>query len=153
GMFARPNGYGVGGSNVTIGGTNPGERNIISGNTNSGIGVGDLSTILGNYIGLSADGTIAIPNGVGISMNGSNNTVGGTASGARNIISGNGGGISITGSTNNSSKGNRVIGNYIGTNPAGTAAIADSSGHSIGNTQYGVQLGFYAYSDTIGGIN
>src|SRR5262249_41765134 len=47
--------------------------------------------IEGNYIGTNPTGTTALPNQVGVVIQGGagNNTIGGTATGARNLISGN----------------------------------------------------------------
>jgi hypothetical protein len=121
-------------SNV-IGGTLPAARNVISGNNNHGIfidGVGATGNqIQGNYIGTVADGNADLgnsQNGVWI-KSGSNNTVGGTATGARNVISGNSdNGVRISdGGTNNP-----VAGNYIGLDVTGTAAI--------GNTSSGIEI-------------
>ena len=83
-----------GAANDTIGGTSAAARNLISGNTNDGIDVSDasLNQVEGNYIGTNAAGTAALPNGSrGVSITGgsSANTVGGTTSAARNVISGN----------------------------------------------------------------
>src|ERR1035438_7345367 len=81
---------------VTIGGTNSGARNVISGNASSGlvlIGTTN-STIQGNYIGIDATGSLAVSNGGdGLTLYGNPHdiTIGGTDSGARNVISGNGG--------------------------------------------------------------
>ena len=54
----------------------------------------------------------------------SNNTIGGTAAGARNVISGNGsdGVVFIDGSAT----GNLVAGNYIGTDVTGTMALGNA---------------------------
>ena len=52
-----------------------------------------------------------------------NNTIGGTSTAVRNLISGNNNGVVI----DSSSSGNVVQGNYIGTNPAGTAVIPNIS--------------------------
>ena len=103
------------------------------------------TTILGNFIGTNAAGTAAIGNGHGVNIIGgaSNNTVGGTAAGARNILSGNAAyGVRIAGA---GTTGNRVLGNFVGTNAAGTAAIPNgltgvfaiegASGNTIGGTQ------------------
>ena len=119
----------------TIGGTAALDRNIISGNKNAGIqlytSAAKNNTIIGNYIGTNISGTGAIQNGSGVVINGgSYNTIGGTSSGSRNLISGNNGDgvvMNNSGSTNNT-----VIGNYIGTDVTGTKALA--------NTMYGVEI-------------
>ena len=94
---------GAGASNNTIGGTTPAERNIISGNIQHGVHIrnqgGDPTgnVVQGNYIGTDITGTIALPNGThfipnmaGVHIAGaSNNTIGGTAPSAGNLISGN----------------------------------------------------------------
>ena len=49
-----------------IGGTAPSKRNVVSGNTGSGIVISDagsdMNQVLGNYIGLSSNGLAAAPN-------------------------------------------------------------------------------------------
>ena len=90
---ARNTGAGVRVENFpyTIGGTNLTDRNVISGNLGSGIEtVSFQTTVLGNFIGTSADGMNAVPNGGdGILTNtGGNHAIGGTAAGAGNVISG-----------------------------------------------------------------
>ncbi|MFV9503269.1 MAG: PxKF domain-containing protein [Oscillochloridaceae bacterium umkhey_bin13] len=134
----------VTGNSHTIGGSTAADRNVISGNGAAGIELADASAtgnvILGNYIGLTPAGTAARPNQRGIQINGgaTNNTIGGTTAGARNIISGNTSyGIEIS-----SSGGNTISGNYIGSNAAGTAAVA--------NGAYGIQF-LFAPSNTLGG--
>ncbi len=120
-------------ANNTIGGTAPADRNLISGNNIHGvriIGAGSTGNALeGNYIGTNAAGSAAFGNsfnGVWIASGGSNNTIGGTAAGAGNVISGNGDtGIEIQDST---STGNLIQGNLIGTNAAGTAALGNVDG-------------------------
>gem|GEM_PF-441485 len=115
-----------------VGGTTAAERNVISGNNRAGIFCDTASnnTIQGNYIGLNAAGTAAIasPSGTGVGVQeGAGNTIGGTAAGAGNVISGFGGaGVNIGGSaaTNN----NVVLGNLIGTDAAGTAALGNGTG-------------------------
>jgi subtilisin-like proprotein convertase family protein len=79
-----------------IGGTTPAHRNIMSGNSTSGIEVyGAFSTgnqIAGNYIGLDGAGAAVVPNvGNGVLVHGgaSSNLIGGDTAGARNVISGN----------------------------------------------------------------
>ena len=113
----------TGASATTIG---PG--NVISGNTREGIHVQGSggATIRGNRIGTNAAGTAAIANGLrGILFNGSSgNVVGGTASGAGNVISGN---LNV-GILANAASNNTIQGNRIGTNAAGTAAIPNGPG-------------------------
>src|SRR5438105_928762 len=110
------------GSNNVIGGTSVGVGNIISGNTGSGVAVsgGSGTSIIGNVIGLNAAGTASVGNAVaGVIITGGSATVGGTAAGSRNVISGNTGssgfasGINISGGA-----GSQVLGDFIGTNPA-----------------------------------
>jgi uncharacterized repeat protein (TIGR03803 family)/parallel beta-helix repeat protein len=117
---------------------------------------GDVIT--GNYIGTDATGTSAAGNGDGIAViSVSNVTIGGTAAGARNIISGNKGAGVVLGSAGSlaGASGVLVQGNYIGTNAAGTAALAGQyygveddgannntiSGNVIsGNADYGLDI-------------
>jgi hypothetical protein len=125
-----------------IGGTTPGARNILSGNGN-GININQSSTmtVQGNYIGTNAAGTAAIPNVTdGLFISTSNNLIGGTVPGARNIISGNGQqGIFILNAPSNT-----VQGNYIGTDFSGTLAL--------GNGSFGVWMNF-SNSNLIGGTS
>src|SRR5436853_1741580 len=120
-------------SNNTIGGTSTAARNVISGNSSSGVDLfGSTTTtnlVQGNFIGLSAAGSAAIPNGSGVLIDGANNnTIGGTAAGAGNVISGNtGSGVFVS-----SGNGILILGNFIGLNAAGTS--------SIGNTVAGINI-------------
>ena len=79
-----------GSNNNVIGGTGAGARNVISGNDTSGILLTSNDNVVqGNYIGVGADGTTALGNlqhGVHISGGADDNLIGGTASGASNII-------------------------------------------------------------------
>ncbi len=113
--------------NNIIGGTTAADRNVISGNANSGVTIAGATAtgnkIIGNYLGTNAAGNAAIPNGDnGVFISGApNNFVGGTTAGERNVISGNkNDGVWITGAT---ASGNKVCGNFIGTNAAGTGAV------------------------------
>jgi titin len=120
----------------TIGGIEPGARNLISGNQSHGVGIYDAGTtgnlVQGNYVGTDVTGMIAIGNSldaVVICCNGASaNTVGGTALGAGNLISGNvGNGIGIYDDTT----ANVVQGNLIGTNATGTGSLGNG-GNGIG---------------------
>lgn len=118
-----------GASENTIGGSEPGAGNVLSGNV-FGVLIADSTgsgnQILGNLIGTDAAGNQAIPNfQTGILLWGTNNVIGGVEAGARNVISGNGfAGIDLgPGST-----GTMIRGNYIGTNSAGTAVLGNDLG-------------------------
>lgn len=144
GVVALGNVYGIvvetPGSNYRIGGTTPGARNVISGNTSNGIAFGIVSAggsshfVQGNLIGTNAAGTAALPNGIGlqIASNTSGVLVGGNTYGARNVISGNTFGISISGASSHLLH-TRVQGNFIGTDVTGSG--------KLGNTQDGIALG------------
>lgn len=104
-------GIGVGASNVTIGGTDAGAGNLISGNYDGialGIEVGphvsahsDNVLIEGNLIGTTADGTGALGNEFrGIELVSSNSVVGGLAAGAGNVIAFNYQDVYVTGDNN-----------------------------------------------------
>ena len=135
-----------GSSSNTVGGTDVGARNLLSGNGVYGVAIGgagsDSNLVIGNYIGTNADGSTGLGNtfsGVKIQTTAASNTIGGTTTAERNIISGNlQHGVFIGDSANNI-----VQGNYIGTDAAGTGAIA--------NTNHGVRLNSTASSNTIGG--
>ena len=109
----------LGGSNNQIGGTTPGDRNIISANSSFGIEVNaasaDNNTIQGNFIGTDALGTNPLGNGgSGIRALGSasNNLIGGTGAGAGNTIKFNGGaGVNLFGGAMNGVLGNSIFGN------------------------------------------
>ncbi len=144
-----------GASNNTIGGTTPAAINVISGNATDGVvitGAGTSANVVeGNEIGTNTTGTAAIGNaddGVEIESGASGNIIGGTATGAGNVISGNTqDGVEITGS---GTTGNVVAGNLIGTNAAGNRRdwqrLSDgveidtgASGNTIGGTTSAVR--------------
>jgi len=137
------------GPSNTVGGLSAAERNVISGNNAYGVLIRNAnSNVQGNYIGTNAAGTATLGNSqAGIFIDGTfggsitNNTIGGTSAGARNLISGNGeNGIFING---NGATGNNIQGNYIGTNVNGTA--------KIGNALAGIAIG--SNGNTIGGTS
>jgi len=138
-------------SNNTIGGTSATDRNIISGNTGYGVKIEFASrsgnVIQGNYIGTDISGTIDLGNtshGVFFAGSAHDNTIGGTAAGAGNVISGNNSnGIYIENSNNTA-----VAGNFIGTKASGTEALGNSgdgvqifnsTGTSVGGTTAGAR--------------
>lgn len=133
GAAAVPNGGNgirvIGATSGAIGGLNPGEGNVLSGNVANGISFdSDTSglTVQGNLIGVDAAGVVALGNAGGVQLAGSGHTVGGAVAAARNVISGNPqGGVAVSGT------GHVIRGNYIGTNVTGSAAITGSTAHGI----------------------
>src|SRR5206468_3184819 len=91
--------------------------------------------IQGNYIGTNATGTAALGSQYyGILINGvSNNSIGGTAGGARNVILGDYFGIAVFDNTSTAGRGNAIQGNYVGTDASGTTPL--------GNAVYGIFIG------------
>lgn len=138
-----------GASYNTIGsGAYSGSRNLISGNGDSGVGLYGVGTsnnlVQGNYVGTDATGLQKIPNGwmgVDISWDASNNTVGGTVSGAANVISGNA--VNGVQFYSPGTTGNVVMGNFIGTDSTGSIAVP--------NSQHGVAFTYAAHNNTVGG--
>jgi titin len=117
------------GSRNVVGGTTAGAGNLISGNGGAGVEMGGQGVtgnqVQGNQIGTDVSGTQALGNAVGVQLDAgaSADTIGGTAAGSSNTISGNSGdGIDISGAS-----GNVVQGNLIGTDVSGTAALGNGS--------------------------
>ncbi len=141
GAAALPNGIGISmHTNITgstIGGDTPGARNVISGNTGSGVGVSgflnDPSTsgnfVQGNYIGTDVTGSAPLGNGGdGVFVGGHTNTIGGGNPGEGNVIAANlSNGVEIIGGD-----GSTIKGNLIGTDAGGTLPL--------GNTAFGLYL-------------
>ena len=129
--------------NVVVGGTNPADRNLISGNGGGIVieGDADNNVILGNLIGTDAGGTTSVANGTGIIIRSSGGADTATATGnqigngflnGRNTIAGNNGeGISIGAN----STGTSIIANWIGVG-FGVA------GATLGNNQSGTNTDF-----------
>ncbi len=113
------------GSDVTIGGTIPGARNIISGNY-YGVLLQDFSYrahVQGNYIGTDITGTRPLGNAAGVVDAGQGDRIGGSGVGVRNLISGNRGtGVFIDGSRD------IVSGNWIGIDASGTQPLGNGVG-------------------------
>jgi Right handed beta helix region len=109
--------------------------NLIA-NMSDGVEVwGNDNTIQGNLIGTNADGTAAIPNNIGVVLEGGDgNLLGGKDTGEGNVISGSKfEGVSIepgdleAGFDGGPAIGTIVRGNKIGTNLAGTGAIPNDT--------------------------
>jgi len=133
----------------TIGGANAAAGNVISGSGLQGLVIRDAGTtnnlVEGNYIGLNAAGTAALPNtwaGIEIFNGAQGNSIGGTPPARRNIISGNGLQGVLISDTNTA--GNMVEGNFIGLAPSGNAPMANNSA--------GVNIANGAQANRIGGV-
>lgn len=116
---------------TVVGGTEPASRNVISGQSDYGVGGGGM--VHGNYIGTNAKGTKAIANAIGIQAD-SGMIIGGPAAGARNVISGNATAIQVGGLnycmgaiSSVPSVGVRIQGNTIG----GAGPLPNGSGITI----------------------
>jgi hypothetical protein len=131
---SRADGVGVKAVAATLGGALPAQRNVISGNDGAGIRHNSGVVIEGNFIGLDATGTVALPNQINIDLvteaYGSQPVlIGGPATPAGappgNVISGATlDGIRITlGLPGFSGEPVTILGNSIGTNASGTAAV------------------------------
>ena len=124
------------GVNPVDGSQNALQRNVISGNANDGVEISGTGTtgnvVAGDYIGTDPTGTQAVPNYVGVEIDGgaSGNLIGTNGDGVddaleRNVISGNPfAGVWITGLGTDD---NVVAGNYIGTDVTGTIAVGNGS--------------------------
>jgi parallel beta-helix repeat protein len=165
-------GVAISGANNTVGGADSTELNVIAANLGDGVllsagATGNVleNNVIGrnrgngvelaagasgnalrdNFIGTTPSATLHLPNGLnGVLVAGANNTVGGTAAGAGNVIALNTrDGVLITGSA---ASGNLVQGNFIGTDRGGTLALgnlangvelANASGNTVGGTVAG----------------
>lgn len=162
GTAAKPNEIGVNysgsagsgtGAGALIGGLNPADRNIISGNTDgSNANASYPSTdwvIQGNYVGVGADGVTAIPNATAsgsgaLSIDDCEDVlVGGDQPGAANVISGN----TSYGIAPHNSPGLQIAGNYIGTDYTGTQAVSNLLGVIISGDQQDSVIGGSAIAE------
>ncbi|MFL5955294.1 MAG: fibronectin type III domain-containing protein [Gaiellaceae bacterium] len=162
GTTAAGNGSGgihlTGGGGTTVGGPTSADRNIVSASRNGSDGIqlqgSSNNVIVGNYVGMAADGVGRLPNAdSGIELNGASqgNRIGGVTAGERNVISGNSGiGIQLLGVMNvdgtcSGPQNNVVQGNYVGLTSGGKKPSP------YGNQGEGVQLSTCASNNVIGG--
>jgi Tol biopolymer transport system component len=130
---------------LLLGGTAAGAGNVISGNNGTGVDVqfSDDVRIQGNIIGLNATGTVGVPNGTSeviVDSASDRIRIGGTTTGARNVISGGttGYGILLDGADNAA-----IQGNYVGTDKTGEVGLGNADG---------IALASGANDNTIGGV-
>ena len=132
---------------ITVGGSTPAARNLISGHISAGVALGVGYTgrpanviVRGNLIGTDATGQTAIPNDLGVAFYAAAGAqadvfrLGGDAPGDRNVISGNVNGVQISrgydGDRDDSD--NQMIGNFIG--------VAADGVTPLGNTNQGLGI-------------
>ena len=140
GTAAIPNWWGIdieGSFGNTVGGLAPGDRNVVSGNLNTGVLLSgsDTCIVQGNMIGTTAAGTAALGNGnQGVRLETANrNLIGGTIAGSGNVIAGNANlAVIVFGD------GNEIRGNTIGADVGHTVAMTNDGGVHVytgtGNT-------------------
>ncbi|MCB9822657.1 CSLREA domain-containing protein [Candidatus Nomurabacteria bacterium] len=143
--------YQSSGTGNLVGGTTASARNILSGNSGSGlrsISGGSNLLIQGNYFGLDANGVGILPNdgnpsGGNIAISGSSNfTIGGSTVYDRNVVSGSPSGFVFYQST-----GMKVQGNYLGTNANGSVQTG------FGNSVSAIIFVGDSQNNLIGGAN
>ena len=126
-------------TSTEIGGSDLGDRNIISGNEEVGVSINGNAhnnIVGGNYIGTGKSGYTKLPNGIGILIDdGESNIIGALyGRGGMNVISGNKEcGVKISDSLQ-SARNNTIAGNYIGTNKDGMVKLLDQ------DQKYGIYL-------------
>lgn len=112
-------GLSIRGNDVTVGGSTAAERNVIAGNGAFGILMleGTGSILRGNYFGLNAAGTAALPTGDDLYVfdPAGDLTIGGSVAGQGNVFASNGTAIDI-----HDAAGIDIRGNLIGTAASGT---------------------------------
>ena len=105
-------------ANNLFGGTTAGARNVVCANGTAGLRIiSNGNSILGNFIGVGADGTTSLGNAANVDIQtGSNNIIGGVGAGEANIIANgtNAAGVAIRALSGFSGgRGNIVRGNSI----------------------------------------
>lgn len=90
---------------------------------------GDRTVIQGNRIGVDPNGLVAIPNALGVNIEGGDESlIGGSAAGEGNLISGNAvGGIQLEGGLDGAAVGNVLMGNTLGLDATGTTPIPNGT--------------------------
>jgi hypothetical protein len=141
GLAAEPPGsqqscIAAGSGALNLGGTMPAARNLVSGCGHSGIVTGPGATVIeGNLLGTDATGTRAIPNRTaGITTSSASDSaslrIGGSAAGARNVISGNGLAGVLLANTNRYAS-FAIAGNFIGTDASGALPLPNGDADGV----------------------
>ncbi|OVE79652.1 hypothetical protein BVY02_02610, partial [bacterium J17] len=125
------------------------ERNLIAANDSYGVYVsGTTTSVAGNFLGVTYEGSVALGNAGGVFINSSYAVIGTNNDGTNDSTEGNvssghsGTGIYITGT---GSTANTIAGNYIGVGQDGSL--------DLGNGTHGIWLLSSASDNTIGGVD
>ena len=147
GLAAIPNNNGIGiafgTTTLLIGGTDVAARNVISGNSNAGLTyaagtpAGNNAVVEGNFFGTDVTGMAPLPNLFAVGGNDGGLTLGGSAPGAGNVLSGHTGGAMYVNCCS------ILKGNFIG--------VAADGVTPMGNAGNGIDV--YGSGNTIGGPN
>jgi hypothetical protein len=120
--------------------------------------LGSGSVLRSNFIGTDPSGSAALPNGVGVEVEGGSATIGGSTPAARNVISGNRReGVRISPDAADPANvrptgANGIYGNYIGLDAAGSAALGNGgAGVLIDGEGFGDRSNSQAGFDFVGG--
>lgn len=156
GQTAAPNSQGirVSSPNTTLGGSDPSQRNVISGNRDLGARITVPAVVAGNYIGTNATGTAAIPNRLGIEVIGgtvdAHGIIGGADANSANVVSGNtsngiqvgeafiGGGCPFCFDNSTPADYTVVSHNLVGTTADGLHALGNGTGIWISDSNHAV---------------
>lgn len=154
GTQKRANGTGIRATAGSIGGTEPGQANLVSGNAYGIVAFNDV-TITGNLIGTTAGGSAVLGNdGIGVQLHGAC-TLGGNTRAAGNVIVGSSIGVSMQNATRS-----RVINNSIGMsgniampNP-GNGILIEGTGHALiqDNRISGSEVAIFANGSSLGNL-
>ena len=135
---------GISGGGNLIGGRTAAARNVVGPAFHGGVTLnGSNNRVEGNFIGTDVTGTQRNHNRrAGVFVTGDGNTIGGTAPGAGNVISGNERGVYLYEGSGNVIQGNIMGLDVTGTQPLGNTAeavlmTAGASGNLIGGTAPG----------------
>ena len=139
-------------ASTTIGGSLPGESNLISGNNGNGIALNGNSTlVMGNRIGTAIDGATPLPNSlVGITVDGLLNTVGSNLDGNNDALEGNiiafnaNNGVYVSGNSNN------IRSNSIRSNGANGVYIAGGEFNVVGGVSSASRNVIVGHSNSVG---
>lgn len=129
-----------------VGSSAAGDRNVISGNRGSGIGVTSYTSgnnlILGNFIGSDKTGATPLGNGrAGVLVSAPQNSIGGTNAGAGNLIAFNdNGGVEVIGSTDENRYSIAVFEDTYGVSVLGNSIYSNGAGLGIDLAPAGVTL-------------